>query len=134
MQWRWVWVGSRSLWWTGKPRVLQSMGHKESDTTEWLNWTELVYGSESPWWLRKLRICLQCRRPGFDPWFGKIPWIMEWQPTPVFIPGEFHGQRSLVGYSPWGCKKVRHSSTINIVMFMTLVASAPTKQTLALIL
>ena len=38
--WTWVWVGSRSWWWTRKPGVLQSMGSKESDTTEWLNWTE----------------------------------------------------------------------------------------------
>ena len=36
---------------------------------------------------------------------GKIPWRKEWQPTPAFLPGEFHGQRSLVGFSPWGCKK-----------------------------
>ena len=36
---------------------------------------------------------------------GKIPWRREWQPTPVLLPGEFHGQRSLVGYSPWGCKE-----------------------------
>ena len=36
---------------------------------------------------------------------GKIPWRKKWQPTPVFLPGEFHGQRSLVGYSPWGCKE-----------------------------
>ena len=35
----------------------------------------------------------------------KIPWRREWQPTPVFLPGESHGQRSLVGYSPWGCKE-----------------------------
>ena len=41
-------------------------------------------------------------RPGFDPWVGKIPWRRKWQPTPVFLPGEFHGQRSMVGYSPWG--------------------------------
>ena len=41
----------------------------------------------------------------FDPWVGKIPWRREWQPTPVFLPGEFHGQRSLAGYSPWGCKE-----------------------------
>ena len=39
----------------------------------------------------------------FDPWVRKIPWRRAWQPTPVFTPGEFHGQRSLVGYSPWGC-------------------------------
>ena len=36
------------------------------------------------------------------PWVGKIPWRSEWQPTPGFLPGESHGQRSLVGYSPWG--------------------------------
>ena len=58
-----------------------------------------------PWWLRWLRICLQCRRPGFSPWVGKIPWSRKWQPTPVFLPGEFHGQGSLAGYSPLGRKK-----------------------------
>ena len=48
--------------------------------------------------------CLQCRRPGFDPWVGKIPWRRKCQPALVFLPGESHGQRSLVGYSPWGHK------------------------------
>ena len=43
------------------------------------------------------RICLQCRRPGFDPWFEKIPWRRERLPTPVFWPREFHEL-----YSPWG--------------------------------
>ena len=38
-------------------------------------------------------------------WAGKIPWRREWQPTLVCLPGEFHGQRSLVDYSPWGCKE-----------------------------
>ena len=47
---------------------------------------------------------MQCRRPGFDAWVGKIPWGRKWQPTPVFLPEEFHGQRSLVGYSPWVMK------------------------------
>ena len=42
------------------------------------------------------------RRPSFDSWVGKILWRREWQPTPVFVPGESHGQRSLMGYSPWG--------------------------------
>ena len=40
----------------------------------------------------------------FDPWVGKILWSRKWQPTPAFLPGESHGQRSLVSYSPWGCK------------------------------
>ena len=39
-----------------------------------------------------------------EPWVGKIPWRRKWQPTPVFLPGESHGQRSLVDYSPQGCK------------------------------
>ena len=43
--------------------------------------------------------------PGFDSWVGNIPCKRAWQPTPVFLPGEFHGQRSLAGYSPWGCKE-----------------------------
>ena len=51
-------------------------------------------------------ICLQCRRPGFDPWVRKIPWSRKWQLTTGFWPGEFHGQRNLVVYSPWGGKEL----------------------------
>ena len=40
--------------------------------------------------------------PVFNPWAGKIPWRRKWQPTPVLLPGKSHGQRTLVGYSPWG--------------------------------
>ena len=50
----------------------------------------------------------QCRghkRQGFGSWDGKIPWRRKWQPTPVFLPGESHGQKSLVGYSPQGRKE-----------------------------
>ena len=47
----------------------------------------------------------QCRRPEFSPQVRKIPWRRAWQPTPIFLPGELHGQRSLVVYSPWGCKE-----------------------------
>ena len=42
-----------------------------------------------PWWLRQERVCLQCGWPGFDPWVGKISWRRKWQPTPVFLSGEF---------------------------------------------
>ena len=49
--------------------------------------------------------CRRCNRLGFDPWVGKIPWRSAWQTTPVFMPGESHGQRSLVGSSPWGPKE-----------------------------
>ena len=44
----------------------------------------------------------QCKRQGFDSWVGEIPWRRKWQSTSVFLPGKFHGQRRLVGYSPWG--------------------------------
>ena len=43
---------------------------------------------------------------GFDLWVGKIPWRREWLPTPIFLPVEFHGQRSVTGYSPWGPKEL----------------------------
>ena len=49
--------------------------------------------------------CRRCKRLRFDPYARKIPWRREWEPTPVFLPGDSHGQRSLVGYSPWGYKE-----------------------------
>ena len=57
---------------------------------------------------RKEPTCL-CRRHKkcrFHPRGGKIPWRRAWQPTPVFLPGESHGQRILEGYSPWGHKEL----------------------------
>ena len=47
-----------------------------------------------------------CRRHGFNLWVGKIPYSKKWQPAPVFLPGKFHGQRSLESYDPWGCKEL----------------------------
>ena len=47
----------------------------------------------------------ECNRCGFNPWVRKIPWRREWQPPPAFLPGEFHGQRSLAVYSPGGRKE-----------------------------
>ena len=45
------------------------------------------------------------KRHGFNPWVGKIPWRKKWEPTPVFLPGESHGQGSLMSYDPRGCKE-----------------------------
>ena len=53
---------------------------------------------------RRRRRC----RVRFDPWDRKIPWSRKWQPTPVFLPGESHGQRSWVGYSPQESQRVGH--------------------------
>ena len=52
----------------------------------------------------------KCRRHRFDPWVEKIPWRRKWQPTPVFLPGKSHGQKSLAGYSPRVTKELRHNS------------------------
>ena len=49
--------------------------------------------------------CWRHERCGFNAWTGKIPWRRKWQPTPVFSPGESHGQRILVGYRPWGLRE-----------------------------
>ena len=49
--------------------------------------------------------CRRCKRLRFNPWVRKIPWRRVRQPTKVFLPGKFYGQRSLVGYSPWGHKE-----------------------------
>ena len=48
----------------------------------------------------------------FDPWVGEMPWSMKWHPTPVFLPGKSHGQRSLEGYSPWGCRELEMTECI----------------------
>ena len=82
------------------------------------------------WWSFSI-IRLQCGRPGFNPWVGKIPWRRKWQPTPVFLPGESHGQRSLAGCSPWGLKELditerlslTHSFHILGVFSMKLIMS-----------
>jgi len=49
------------------------------------------------------------KRREYDPWVGKIPWRTAWKPTPVFLPGESHLQRSLVGYSPQKSQRVGHN-------------------------
>ena len=74
---------------TGEPGGLPSMGsHRVGH-----DWSDLAaVAAAAGWWI--------------DPWVGKIPWRRKWKPTSVFLPGKSHGQRSLVGYSPWGHKEL----------------------------
>ena len=76
----------------------------------WLQW--------GPWDWGAYRVAQWYKNPPakWETWIWslvrKIPWRSKWQPTPVFLPGKSHGQRSMAGYSPWGCKTVRHGLAI----------------------
>ena len=64
-------------------------------------------------WLSRKESACQSWRLGFNPWVRKIPWRRKRQPTPVFLPGKSHGQRSLADYSPWGCKESDTTEQLN---------------------
>ena len=81
--------------WRASPQSPCSPGTSEYDFS----------GNGLPRCLRCYRICLQLGDLGSIPGPGRSPWRRDWQPTPTFLPGEFHGQRSLVGYSPGGHKE-----------------------------
>ena len=96
--------------WTEEPAELQSMGSQRvgNDRADFFLSLCLGYVLGLPRWLRGKESTCQCkrhRRLGSDPWVGKIPWKRKWQPSPMFLPGESHGQRNLLGYSPWGHKE-----------------------------
>ena len=94
----WVWASFGNWSWTGELGVCSPWGHKESDTTERLNWTGLM-GFPSGSMVKNPPAMQKIQKPRFDPWVRKIPWKRKWQPTPVFFPGESHGQRSLTGFN-----------------------------------
>ena len=90
----------KSLYWFSDNPPSRALG--------WVSFLSRFPVSPLPIWLTRWRSHLLCRRPRrcrFDPWVGENPWRRKWQSTPVFLPGKFHGQRSLVGYTPWGHKE-----------------------------
>ena len=89
--------------WMEEPGRLQSIGSQRVGHDSVTKSPIYIY--RLLWCLKSVGICLQCGRPGFVPWVGKIPWRRKWQPTPALLPGKSHGWRSLVGYSPWGRKE-----------------------------
>ena len=95
-----------------------------SNNTQWEVWpwesSFVIEGnfrtSGLPRWLGGEESGYQCsrlRRWEFNPWVGKIPWRRKWQPTPLFLPGKSHGQRSLVAYNSWGPKESDTTWQIN---------------------
>ena len=67
--------------------------------------------------------CRKSKRREFDPWVREIPWSRKWQPISVFLPRKFHGQRSLVGYSPWRSKELDMTEHTHIFNFMRVYFS-----------
>ena len=65
--------------------------------------------------------CRRHKRYGFNPWVGKIPWKLAWQPTPVFLPGKFHGRRSLVGCKELDMTEQLHLHSSYFCSFMGLI-------------
>ena len=76
-----------------------------------------------PRWLIIKESAWQCKRCGFHPWVGKIPWRRAWQPTPVFLPGESHGQRSLVGLQSMALQSQTQLKRLSILLDQTLYLS-----------
>ena len=84
-------------------QTVKNLPARQETPVQFLGWQDLLEKEQAthssilglPQWLRRWRISLQCGRPRFDPWVGKIPWRREQLPIPIFLPGEFHRQRSL---------------------------------------
>ena len=83
---------------TGLPHCRQILCHLSHWLSRWLKASGSVVKESAC-------RCRKQRRHWFDPWVGKIPWRRKWLLTLVFLAGESYGQRSLAGYSPWGCKE-----------------------------
>ena len=97
---------ARKLERVAKPSSRGSSQPRDRTHVSYVSYLPLVPGkpayllcSTLPWWLRQLSVCLQCRRPGFNPWVGKILWRRKWQPTPVRLLGKSHGKPVYLLYS-----------------------------------
>ena len=84
----------------------------------WTNYCKTCYGSDGK------EFACNAGDLGLIPGLGRIPWRMEWQPTPVFLPGEFHEQRSLVGYSPWGCRDSHMTEQLTLSLSLSIAKHA----------
>ena len=88
--------------WTAAHQASLSMGFSRQE-----HWSGAISGEESACQ------CRTCRRHRFSSWVDEISWRRKWQSTSVFLPGKSHGWRSLVGYSPWGCKELDTTEWLN---------------------
>ena len=112
--WGWGWSSNSLIMWLFPP-VIDLGDHQESPHQHKLryDWGLPIgsSGKESAWQ------CRSSRRRGFDPWVGKIAWKRKWQPTPVFLSVQSHGQMSLAGYRSWGCKELYTTEHAHTCMY-----------------
>ena len=103
-------VGKESTCNAGDPSLIPGLGRSAGEGVGYPlqhSWASLV--------AHLVKNLLQCGRPGFSPWVGKIPWRRERLPIPVFLPGKFHGR-----YSPWGCKESDMTEQIHFILWQML--------------
>ena len=142
-KWFWWWtnlhlemifVEDSLVWWTWRKSGLTessraSLVETEKGKLEHVN-LYLVFQCilGLPWWLSGKGSACQCdaRDVSLIPRSGRSPGEGKWPPTPVFLPGKFHGQRSLVGYSAWGCKECDMTEYTAHIMYFTFEISTPT--------
>ena len=110
-------LSGSSVHWILQASILEWVATSFSRQSSWSRtWTQVSYiageffTTEPPG--KATRTTRETHLPSWqhrlDLWVRKIPWRRKWQFISVFLLGKSHGQRSLVGYSPWGCKRVRH--------------------------
>ena len=96
-------AGKESACNAGDPSSIPGLGRSTGE--------RIGYPLQYPWAslvAQMVKNHLQCRRPGFNPWVGKIPWRRAWQPIPIFLPGEFPWLEEPGGLQSMGSQRVRH--------------------------
>ena len=103
----------------------QRVGHTEWPSTAWrsINRIPLELGHCADEGKECLYLLFISAITGSIPWSGRPSWRWEWLPTSIFLPGEFHGQRSLAGYSPWGHKE--SDMTEQLILIYLLLLPSP---------
>ena len=97
---------------TGDGEKLVLFKHNPANTVWYYLWLGLPRGHSNK---ESACLCRRHRRHGFDHWVRKIPWRRKWWPSPIFLPGKSHGQRNLVGYSPWAHKELDTTELQNTI-------------------